>query len=205
MLDDKEPTAMNDTGSKPSINIFTNNSLIFVEDGPIGDFFERTSTNSFVLTPVKDIYTFRVYPGINNGKLYDFEIPVYCFAQKSENEFKLIGFNENYYNKYMSDCEKINTALVSYHGITKEVINMFGDAIENYKNALNSGSAKYVTVNNKPTINQYGKASYYNAENERKFLFMYPSSGTSEYEKARSAFSMIEMIIENESRYSISR
>lgn len=205
MLDDKEPITMTDTGSKPNINIFTNNSLIFVEDGPIDDFFERTSTNSFVLTPVKDIYTFRVYPGINNGKLYDFKIPVYCFAQKSENEFKLIGFDESYYDKYMSDYEKINTALVSYHGITKEVINMFGDAIENYKNALNSGSAKYVTVNNKPTINQYGKADYYKAENGRKFLFMHPSSGTSEYEKARSAFSMIKMIIANESRYSISR
>jgi hypothetical protein len=129
MLNDKEPIAMTDTGSKPSINIFTSNGLIFVEDGPTDDFYDQTPTDNFILTPIKNIYTFRVYPKIDNGKLYDFELPMYCFAQKSGDTFKIIGFNETAYNKYISDYEKINAALVSYHGITQEVSKMFGEAI----------------------------------------------------------------------------
>jgi len=204
MLDDKEPIYMNDTGSKASINIFTNNGLIFVEDGPTNDFYDQTSTDNFILVPIKNIYTFRVYPKIDNGKLYDFELPMYCFAQKSEDTFKIIGFNETAYKNYISDYEKINAALVSYHGITQEVKKMFGEAIENYKNALNYGTSIYVTINNKPAINGSGVANYYNAENGRKFLFMDPNSGISEYEKAKSAFGFINMLINNDPNYSIS-
>ena len=204
MLDDKEPTYMNDEGSKPSINIFTSNGLIFVEDGPVNDFYDQTPTDHFILTPIKNIYTFRVYPKIDNGKLYDFELPMYCFAQKSGDTFKIIGFNETAYKKYISNYEKINAALVSYHGITQEVSKMFGEAIENYESALNYGTSIYVTVNNKPAINGSGVANYYNAENGRKFLFMDPNSGTSEYEKAKSAFGFIKMLINNDPNYSIS-
>lgn len=201
MLNNKEPTYMTDTGSSPKITIFTSDGLIFVEDGSTKNFFERISANSSVLTPVKNIYTFRVYPKINNGKLYDFEVPMYCFAQKSGNVFKIIGFDENYYNGYVSDCERINAALISYHGITQQVVEMFTSAIKNYINAFTN---KYVTVNNKPTINGSGIANYYNAENGHKFLFRNPSSGTSEYEKAKTSFAMIEMIIQNDPNYSIS-
>lgn len=204
MLDDKEPTAMTDTGSKPSITTFTSNGLVFVEDGPTDDFYDQTPTDHFILTPIKNIYTFRVYPKIDNGKLYDFELPMYCFAQKSGDTFKIIGFNETAYKKYISDYEKINAALVSYHGITQEVSKMFGEAIENYESALNYGTSVYVTVNNKPAINGSGVANYYNAENGRKFLFMDPNSGTSEYEKAKSAFGFIKMLINNDPNYSIS-
>ena len=204
MLDDKEPTAMTDTGSKPSINIFTSNGLVFVEDGPTDDFYDRTSTDNFILVPIKNIYTFRVYPKIDNGKLYDFELPMYCFAQKSGDTFKIIGFNETGYKNYISDYEKINAALVSCHGITQEVKKMFGEAIEKYKSALNYGTSMYVTINNKPAINGSGVANYYNAENGRKFLFMDPDSGTSEYKKAKSAFGFIKMLINNDPNYSIS-
>lgn len=204
MLNNKEPTYMIDTGSKPSINIFTNNGLVFVEDGPANDFYDQTSTDHSILVPIKNIYTFRVYPKIDNGKLYDFELPMYCFAQKSENTFKIIGFNETAYKNYISNYEKINAALVSYHGITQEVKNMFGEAIENYENALNYGTSIYVTVNNKPVINGSGVANYYNAENGRKFLFMDPDSGTSEYKKAKSAFGFINTLINNDPNYSIS-
>ena len=204
MLDDKKPTYMTNTGSSPKITIFTSDGLVFVEDGPTDDFYDRTPTDNFILTPIKNIYTFRVYPKIDNGKLYDFELPMYCFAQKSGDTFKIIGFNETAYKKYISDYEKINAALVSYHGITQEVSKMFGEAIENYKGALNYGTSMYVTVNNKPAINGSGVANYYNAENGRKFLFMDPNSGTSEYEKAKSAFGFIKMLINNDPNYSIS-
>lgn len=201
MLNNKEPTYMTDRGSSPKITIFTSDGLIFVENGSTKNFFERISANSSVLTPIKNIYTFRVYPKINNGKLYDFEVPMYCFAQKSGNVFKIIGFDENYYNGYISDCERINAALISYHGITQQVVEMFTSAIKNYINAFTN---KYVTVNNKPTINGSGITNYYNAENGHKFLFRNPSSGTSEYEKAKTSFAMIEMIIQNDPNYSIS-
>lgn len=204
MLNNKEPTAMIDTGSSPKITIFTSDGLVFVEDGPTNDFYDQTSTDNSILVPIKNIYTFRVYPKIDNGKLYDFELPMYCFAQKSEDTFKIIGFNETAYKNYISDYEEINAALVSYHGITQEVKKMFGGAIENYKNALNYGTSIYVTINNKPAINGSGVANYYNAENGRKFLFMDPNSGTSEYEKAKSAFGFINMLINNDPNYSIS-
>lgn len=204
MLNNKEPTAMIDTGSSPKITIFTSDGLIFVEDGPTNDFYDQTSTDHSILVPIKNIYTFRVYPKIDNGKLYDFELPMYCFAQKSENTFKIIGFNETAYKNYISNYEKINAALVSYHGITQEVKNMFGEAIENYENALNYGTSIYVTVNNKPVINGSGIANYYNAENGRKFLFMDPDSETSEYKKAKSAFGFINTLINNDPNYSIS-
>ena len=204
MLDDKEPTCMNGEGSSPRITTFTSNGLVFVEDGPTDDFYDRTPTDNFILTSIKNIYTFRVYPKIDNGKLYDFELPMHCFAQKSGDTFKIIGFNETAYKKYISDYEKINAALVSYHGITQEVSKMFGEAIENYKGALNYGTSMYVTVNNKPAINGSGVANYYNAENGRKFLFTDPDSGTSEYEKAKSAFGFIKMLINNDPNYSIS-
>lgn len=204
MLNNKEPTAMIDTGSSPKITIFTSDGLVFVEDGPTNDFYDQTSTDNSILVPIKNIYTFRVYPKIDNGKLYDFELPMYCFAQKSEDTFKIIGFNETAYKNYISDYEEINAALVSYHGITQEVKKMFGGAIENYKNALNYGTSIYVTINNKPAINGSGVANYYNAENGRKFLFMDPNSETSEYEKAKSAFGFINMLINNDPNYSIS-
>lgn len=204
MLNNKEPTAMIDTGSSPKITIFTSDGLVFVEDGPTNDFYDQTSTDNSILVPIKNIYTFRVYPKIDNGKLYDFELPMYCFAQKSEDTFKIIGFNETAYKNYISDYEEINAALVSYHGITQEVKNMFGEAIENYENALNYGTSIYVTINNKPAINGSGVANYYNAENGRKFLFMDPDSETSEYEKAKSAFGFINMLINNDPNYSIS-
>ena len=205
MLNNKEPTHMTNTGSSPKITIFTSDGLVFVEDGTTDDFYDRTPTDNFILAPIKNIYTFRVYPKIDNGKLYDFELPMYCFAQKSGDTFKIIGFNETAYKKYISDYEKINAALVSYHGITQEVSKMFGEAIENYKGALNYGTSMYVTVNNKPAINGSGVANYYNAENGRKFLFMDPNSGTSEYEKAKSAFGFIKMLINNDPNYSISK
>jgi hypothetical protein len=104
----------------------------------------------------------------------------------------------------MSDYEKINAASVSYHGITQEVSKMFGEAIENYKSALNYGTSIYVTVNNKPAINGSGVANYYNAKDGRKFLFRDPDSGTSEYEKAKSAFEFINTLINNDPNYSIS-
>lgn len=98
---DYEPIACN-FNDNVTLNLMTKNMLIFKKVSRNSGMtwvqvFEQNGTTYY--KNFENVHAFRVYKKIENGKLIDFKVPHYCYAQLNSqgSVYTLIGFY-NYYN-----------------------------------------------------------------------------------------------------------
>lgn len=173
-----EPVARNFNDTNVTLNLITKNMLIFKRVSQNSgmtwvEVYERNGTTYY--RDFKNVHAFRVYKKIENGKLIDFEVPHYCYAQLNSqgSVYTLIGF----YNYYT-----LNTLARKYLDSMKPGSGLTGQDILSLRRQLAYEYGRnFSTIATISTMNINENAYLGNDAGTMKVFFLDPPSGTSDY------------------------
>lgn len=173
-----EPVVCNFSDTNVTLNLTTKNMLIFKKVSQNSgmtwvEVYERNGTTYY--RNFKNVHTFRVYKKIENGRLIDFEVPHYCYAQLNSQErvYTLIGF----YNYYT-----LNTLAKRYLDSMKPGSGLTSQDILSLRRQLAYEYGRnFSTMATIPTMNVDENAYLGNGAGTMKVFFLDPPSGTSDY------------------------
>ena len=173
---DYEPIACN-FNDNVTLNLMTKNMLIFKKVSRNSGMtwvqvFEQNGTTYY--KNFENVHAFRVYKKIENGKLIDFKVPHYCYAQLNSqgSVYTLIGF----YNYYT-----LNTLARRYLDSMKPGSGLTDQNILSLRSQLAYEYGKnFSTIVAIPTMNVDESYGLGNGGNVKVF-FLDPPSGTSDY------------------------